>query len=159
MSSVLTAVFIVVATVVAMEAFVTFVHRYVMHGIGWALHRSHHAVHRGAFELNDIYSIGFSVVGVALFVQSVFVGGVLLWIAIGYTLYGFLYFLVHDGFVHRRLRLSWRPRAGYLHRLLAAHHLHHRSTDRLPAVSYGFLYAPPLDRLQRKIKAQPHGRP
>lgn len=142
---------IVLATVVLMEAFVTWVHRYIMHGIGWSLHRSHHANNRGAIELNDIYSVGFSFIGLALFAGSVFAGGVSLWIAIGYTLYGLLYFVVHDGLVHHRLPVSWRPKSGYLHRLIAAHYLHHRTTGRLPAVSYGFLYAPPLRRLQRLL--------
>lgn len=148
---------IVLMTVALMEALVTWVHRYVMHGIGWPLHRSHHAENQQGFELNDVYSLGFSAVGLALFIVSVFTGSILVWIAIGYTLYGFLYFVVHDGLVHQRLPLSWRPKAGYLHRLLAAHHLHHRFTKQLPSVSYGFLYAPPLDRLQRAIAVHTRG--
>jgi len=149
---------IVLATVALMEAGVTWVHRYVMHGPGWSLHRSHHMQNRGGFELNDIYSFGFSLMGFALFVGSVFTGGFLVWIALGYALYGLLYFVVHDGLVHHRLPLSWRPKSGYLHRLLAAHHLHHRFTQRLPAVSYGFLYAPPLERLQSVIESRKGGR-
>jgi len=150
---------IVLATVVVMEVFVTWVHRYVMHGPGWSLHRSHHAQNRAGFELNDIYSFGFSLMGFALFVGSVLTGGgILVWIALGYTLYGLLYFVVHDGLVHHRLPLSWRPKSGYLHRLLVAHHLHHRFAERLPAVSYGFLYAPPLERLRSVIESRKRGR-
>jgi beta-carotene 3-hydroxylase len=151
---VLEPIFGIIATIIVMEGIVTLIHRHIMHGIGWHLHRSHHVERLGGLELNDFYSIGFSALGFVLFVLGAKIGGILLWIAIGYSIYGLLYFLVHDGLVHGRLAIAWRPRSGYLHRLIAAHYIHHRSDGRLPAISCGFLYAPPLERLRRASREQ-----
>ena len=46
---------IVLATIAFMELFSIVAHKYVMHGWGWFLHRSHHEAQLGAVETNDIY--------------------------------------------------------------------------------------------------------
>jgi beta-carotene 3-hydroxylase len=138
---------IVLATVIGMEVFAALVHRHVMHGrLGWRLHRDHHEPDDGWFERNDIYAIGFAGIVVALFVA-----GARTWpltqIALGMSLYGVLYFVVHDGLVHKRWPFRHVPRKGYLRRLYQAHRLHHATKGRTGAVSFGFLYAPPLKTL------------
>jgi len=79
------------------------------------------------------------------------------WIGAGMTLYGLLYFIVHDGLVHQRWPFKYIPRRGYFKRLYMAHRMHHAVRGREDCVSFGFLYAPPLAKLQATLR-QRHGR-
>lgn len=143
---------IVLATVVAMEAIAWAMHRYVMHGIGWGWHASHHAPRTGRFEKNDLYAIGFAGVAIVLIWFGTQGHPPLQWIGAGMTLYGALYFIAHDGLVHRRWPFTVTPRSGYLKRLVQAHRLHHAVTGRDGAVSFGFLWAPSPQRLKRQLQ-------
>ena len=71
----------------------------------------------------------------------------------GWSIYGLLYTLLHDGLVHRRLPVGLVPRRGYLKRLVQAHRLHHAVKEREGAVSFGFLYAPPVGKLIGQMRA------
>lgn len=145
---------IVLAAVAGMEAVAYLTHRYVMHGpLGWDLHRDHHEPEGHALERNDLYAVGFAVIVTGLFVLGNWIWP-LTQLAIGATLYGLLYFIVHDGLVHQRWPFRHVPRTGYLRRLYQAHRLHHATIGREGAVSFGFLYAPPI----RKLKDQLGGR-
>ena len=46
---------ILFGTLVAMEGVGTLAHKYIMHGWGWWLHRSHHEPRLGMLETNDVY--------------------------------------------------------------------------------------------------------
>lgn len=123
---------LVVVAFVVMEPITYLAHRYVMHGLGRRLHRSHHrrwprrADGEPFLEANDAFPAMFA--GVAMLAMAVGfnVDGltVLLPITIGITLYGIAYALVHDGYIHRRLPV--RGRNAVLDRLAQAHELHHR---------------------------------
>ena len=143
---------IVVATIVLMEVFSIVVHKYVMHGFGWGWHRSHHEPRTGWFEKNDLYAVVFAVVATALiwFGKGVWP---LQWIGAGMTAYGLLYFVAHDGLVHRRWPFHVVPRSGYAKRIYQAHRLHHAVPGKDGAVSFGFLYAPPVATLKRQLQA------
>lgn len=147
---------IVLLTVVAMEITAALSHKYIMHGWGWGWHRSHHEPHSGWFEINDLYAVVFALLAIAL----IYLGsrGVwpLQWIGAGMTLYGLLYFIVHDGLVHQRWPFKYIPRRGYFKRLYMAHRMHHAVRGREDCVSFGFLYAPPLSKLQATLR-QRHG--
>ena len=69
------------------------------------------------------------------------------------TLYGFFYFVVHDGLVHQRWPFRVTPKHGYAKRLVQAHRLHHATHGRDGAVSFGFLYAPDVRKLKAKLRA------
>lgn len=144
---------ILLGTVVAMELIATLVHRYVMHGPGWAWHKSHHEPREGRFERNDLYALVFAVLSIGLFLAA---GRwpTLWWVGAGMIAYGLLYTLLHDGLVHRRLPIGLVPRRGYLKRLVQAHRLHHAVREREDGVSFGFLYAPPVDRVIARLRAQ-----
>jgi beta-carotene 3-hydroxylase len=147
---------LVAVTVAAMEAIAALSHRYIMHGWGWAWHRSHHETRRTAFERNDLYALSFATLSVALFALGTR-WWPLSWIALGMTLYGVLYFLLHDVLVHRRWGLGWTPRHGYLMRVVKAHRLHHACREREGCVSFGFIWAPPIERLvaqRRELRTQ-----
>jgi beta-carotene 3-hydroxylase len=143
---------IVVATVVAMELFARYVHEYVMHSWGWGWHKSHHTAREGVFEVNDLYAVVFSVVSMALIYDGQTHGRFTLWIGVGTIVYGVLYFLLHDALVHKRWPFRMTPRGRYLNRLVQAHYLHHAVHGREKCVSFGFIYAKPVDELRAELK-------
>ena len=148
------AIAIVLISVIFMEIFAWAIHKYVMHGIGWGWHESHHRETDGPFERNDLYAVCFSVIAAGLFIA-----GSLWWtpawfIALGLTIYGLLYGFVHDGLVHQRWPFFIKARGRYLKRLVQAHRLHHAVHSRDGAVSFGFLWAEDVRKLKAKRKAQ-----
>jgi beta-carotene 3-hydroxylase len=151
--------FIVVLTIVLMEVYSIVVHKYVMHGFGWRWHRSHHEPRTGWFEKNDLYAVVFAGVATALIWFGAEGAWPLRWIGVGMTAYGFLYFVAHDGLVHQRWPFRYTPRSGYLKRLVQAHRMHHAVAGKDGAVSFGFLYAPPVAKLKQALHAQHGGRP
>ncbi|KAA5610962.1 beta-carotene hydroxylase [Rhodovastum atsumiense] len=145
-----------IAAFTAMEVAAWATHRWIMHGFGWGWHESHHRPRTGPFERNDRFVLIFSGIAVALFAIGKY-GTDWAWpLAWGVTAYGIAYFLMHDVLVHRRIRLPFHPTRGYLGRLVAAHHLHHAVNTKDGAVSFGFLYAPPLPRLRAQLRALRH---
>lgn len=149
----LTDTLIVILTASIMEAVAWGTHRYVMHGAGWGWHRSHHEPREGAFELNDLYAVVFALLSMLL----IYAGSRGWWpgipLGLGMTLYGLLYFVVHDGLVHQRWPFRHTPRNAYLRRLVQAHKMHHAVEGREGCVSFGFIYAPPIRRLKAELQA------
>lgn len=135
----------------AMEIVAWGVHRYVMHGPGWILHRSHHVRSNAWLEWNDLYGLFFALISVALLMFEPF-DSPGYWVGVGMTLYGALYAILHDGLVHRRLPLRFDRMNGYFRHLVRSHHLHHATQGRDGAVSFGFLYAPPLKTLAEQLR-------
>jgi beta-carotene 3-hydroxylase len=112
---------------VLMEPVAYAVHRWVMHGPGRTLHRSHHRPPAGRLEANDLFPVAFaSLAGVALTVGFNVPGYAwLVPVGTGVTLYGLAYGLVHDGIVHGRLPAIRRLSNPYLRALADAHRVHH----------------------------------
>lgn len=132
-------------------------HRFLMHGALWFLHASHHEPRRGKLEKNDLFGIFFSVPSIILIYFGTNGYPHLLPIGLGMTAYGACYFLVHDVIVHRRVRIAYRPVRGYMLRVIKAHEYHHRTVRKDGAVSFGFLYAPPLERLRAALRRESAG--
>ena len=143
---------IVIASVIGMEIFAWWFHKYFMHGRGWSWHRSHHIRTEGLFEKNDLYAVCFSFIAAGLFILGSLYWMPLWYIALGFTVYGVLYGFVHDGLVHQRWPFRYHPKNGYLKRLVHAHKLHHHVTTRDGAVSFGFLYAENPEKLKAALK-------
>jgi beta-carotene 3-hydroxylase len=124
---VLPAVAVAALSFMLMEPLTYLTHRFVMHGVGARLHRSHHRPGGGAFEANDAFPLAFS--GLAMVATFAAYQGwtsrLVLAVVAGVTAYGLVYALVHDVYIHGRLRLFGRRHAA-LDRLAAAHRLHHR---------------------------------
>jgi len=141
------------ATVAGMEVFAWAMHRWVMHGFGWGWHRSHHEPTGGVFEKNDLYAIVFAGIAIVLIALGTAGRWPLQWVGAGMTLYGALYFVVHDGLVHKRWPLRWIPRSGYPKRLYQAHRMHHAIHGRDGCVSFGFLWAAAPEQLKQELQA------
>ena len=60
-----------VATVIGMEAFAYAMHRWVMHGLGWFLHASHHRPRTGYWEWNDLYFVIFALPSILMLAGGV----------------------------------------------------------------------------------------
>lgn len=143
------------ATILAMEGFAYAAHRWVMHGPGWFLHASHHHPRTGSFELNDLYAVIFAVPSIVLLYGGVQLGWWpgFAWIGAGIAGYGAIYFGFHDVIVHRRLPHRYVARSGYMKRIIQAHRLHHAVESKHGTVSFGFLWAPPAQRLKERLRA------
>jgi beta-carotene 3-hydroxylase len=128
---------VAVSALVAMEPAVAAVHRWVMHGRGWAWHQSHHRSQGRRIEANDLYPMVFAAATIATMAVGAAIEGLaaLLWVGVGVTGYGIAYLVVHDLFIHERLGCLPGARSRYVRWVAAAHAVHHRS-GRKP---YGFL--------------------
>lgn len=147
---------LVALAVVAMMEVVAYVaHRWVMHGFLWVLHESHHRPRVGQFERNDWFGVFGAAVSIGLFYLGVERGGgpLTVWLAVGITSYGAIYFGFHDIIVHRRLKHRWVPKSAYMKRIVQAHRLHHVIETREGNVSFGFIYAPPVRELLAELEA------
>ena len=145
---------LLILTVIGMEGFAYGAHRWVMHGPGWFLHRSHHRPRTGHWEWNDLYAAIFAVPSFLLIF-----GGLQLgwwpgstWIGAGVAVYGAIYAGFHDVIVHRRLPTRYLPRGAYMKRIVQAHRLHHAVETREDGVSFGFLVAPDPAGLKARLK-------
>ncbi len=138
----LISVIVTIAVFLSMEGVAWFLHKYVMHGFGWFLHEDHHRYTGKRFQKNDVFGLFFALLSFA-FILS----GILSWfdislaIGIGIMLYGIGYFLVHDIFFHRRIRINYQPKGLYMKRVLQAHAIHHQKSTAYTGVNFGFLYA------------------
>lgn len=141
-------------TVVAMEAVAYAAHRWLMHGIGWSLHKSHHEPRTGHFEHNDWYGAIFAVPAILLIWGGLSAGwgDAAIVIGAGVSAYGAIYFGFHDLIVHGRMGHRAPPRTGYMKRIVQAHRLHHAVDTREGAVSFGFIWAPKPEALKADLK-------
>jgi len=143
-----------------MEAVAYVAHRWVMHGFLWSLHKSHHEPRPGMFERND----WFAVIGALPAITLIFAGTKLgfgnafVWLGIGITGYGVIYFGFHDIIVHRRVKTGWVPKSRYMKRIIQAHRLHHVVETKAGTVSFGFIYAPPVRTLLATLERNGGGR-
>ena len=120
-----------------MEPITAATHRWVMHGIGEFLHRSHHRQQQTRWEANDWYPVVFAAIVNVAFLVGFNVDGFagLVPIGIGVTAYGAAYALVHDVYIHSRLSWFEGMRIEAFERLADAHRIHHLYN----AAPYGML--------------------
>ncbi len=159
--SILAGLALFLAMLAFMEGFAYVVHRWVMHGrLGWVLHASHHRARKGRFELNDLYGAIFALPSIVLLYGGLQMGwgDWATWGGAGIAGYGAIYFGFHDIIVHRRLEHRVVPRSTYFKRIVQAHRLHHAIESREGTVSFGFIYAPPVEELKRQLAVGSGGR-
>lgn len=155
---ILVAVLAFVLAFTLMEAVSYALHRWVMHGRGMVLHASHHAPPGGRWERNDLYPIGFAVIGMTLFALAAWgpLPGWVWWSAAGITAYGLAYLVVHEIFIHRRLGVPV-PEARYLRWLRDSHHAHHLDGGEPYGMLLPLMSAADRRRVVAARAAQPDG--
>ena len=137
-------ILIVFATFIVMESVAWCTHKYVMHGLLWTLHKDHHKREsRGFLEHNDFFFLIFAIPGIAglmLGIRNDF--DYWFWIGLGITLYGVAYFLVHDIFIHQRLKILRKANNRYFRAIRRAHKVHHRHLGKGDGECFGMLWVP-----------------
>ncbi|AYN02318.1 sterol desaturase family protein [Chryseobacterium sp. 3008163] len=135
---------IVVATFFIMEGITWMVHKYIMHGFLWTLHRDHHDhSNEGDLERNDYFFAIFAIPTIALMYYGTINNfNAYFYIAIGITLYGMAYFFVHDIFIHQRFKFLRDTQNPYLLAIRRAHKQHHKHTGKEMGECFGFLWVP-----------------
>ena len=137
-------ILIVMVVFLLMEPLTWTIHKYIMHGFLWILHKDHHDHStEGHFEKNDYFFVIFALPAIALFYLGAKNGyNYLFFIALGITLYGMAYFFVHDIFIHQRFKLLKNTKNPYLKGIRRAHKQHHKYITRHDGECFGFLYVP-----------------
>jgi len=138
-------IFVVIGLAIVMEWVAWFTHKYVMHGFLWSLHQDHHRPKHRGLQKNDWFAVFFSLISMGSIAAGALTDVTLLIsIGVGIALYGVGYFLFHDVMFHKRLRwLRLPPRGPYFRRIVHAHSVHHRNTEKAGQPPYSFLYANP----------------
>src|SRR5688572_30838121 len=135
---------IVIGTFLFWELVAWFTHKYIMHGVLWIWHKSHHTVHDHTLEKNDWFAVVFSLPSIGLFYYFSLVDYSPYGLAVGLGIlcYGLFYIVFHDIIVHQRIK--WRPvkRSKYLQRMIHAHYVHHSKHTKEGCEAFGFLVAP-----------------
>ena len=126
-----------------MEFVAWFTHKYVMHGFLWYLHEDHHALTGNTFQKNDAFALIFAIPSISCF----FIGRFhepswLIFVGTGILLYGIAYMLVHDIFIHRRLKIFTKPANIYLKGILYVHRRHHIQLGKENGEYFGMLIIP-----------------
>lgn len=137
-------ILITILAFLAMEAVAWFTHKYIMHGLLWTLHKSHHKREtEGFFERNDFFFLIFALPGVAfLYLGMIKDYSALFWIGLGITLYGMAYFFVHDIFIHQRFKFLRNTDSKYFRAIRRAHKIHHKNLGKEHGECFGMLWVP-----------------
>jgi beta-carotene 3-hydroxylase len=131
---------IIIITFFFMEFVAWFTHKYVMHGFLWFLHKDHHQKEPGFFEKNDAFFVIFAIPSISLFALGVEYSSYILFsIGLGILIYGIAYFLVHEVFIHKRLKWFKKTKSKYLNILRKAHYSHHKHLGKEDGESFGML--------------------
>ena len=134
---------IVLATAAAMEFIAWAAHRYLMHGALWSWHADHHRPHfekEGFFERNDLFFLVFAIPSALSYaIGAHYKIAWLFCIGIGISVYGLIYFLVHDVYIHRRFSWFRQLDGGYTRAIVRAHGAHHSVTTKHSSESFGLL--------------------
>ncbi len=135
----LSACALIILGFVLMECFVYGFHKYIMHGILWKIHQTHHKKGKGWFELNDVFLVFFASLGIGLIFSGLSSLDARLWLGCGVSIYGMTNFFFHDIVIHRRMRWTYSIRNRYVQGLIRAHHAHHKHIDNTEGEEYGLL--------------------
>jgi beta-carotene 3-hydroxylase len=159
--NVLTYVLITLAAVVAMEFMAWFTHKYVMHGFLWKWHEDHHQPkhHKhGFFEKNDLFFLVFAIPSAICYILGLSTTHFwLLFVGIGISIYGLIYFLIHDVYIHQRFKWFRQLDSTYSRAILRAHGAHHAKQTKEEGESFGLLVVNPKYFKKRRAWSKQEG--
>lgn len=135
--------FITLAAVAGMELVAWSAHKYVMHGFLWNWHEDHHKPHHekdGFFEKNDLFFLVFAIPSAACYIiGSTTTQFWLFFVGVGISIYGLIYFLIHDVYIHQRFKWFRQLDNKYSRAILRAHGAHHAKQTKEDGESFGLL--------------------
>lgn len=135
----------VASSFVMMESVAWATHKFLMHGFLWALHKDHHKRdHDHVLERNDSFFLLFALPSMLLFLIGSMRGldTPWLWVGLGVLLYGIAYFLVHEVFIHQRIKGMRTSQKSYFIALRRAHKIHHKHLGKEDGECFGMLIVP-----------------
>jgi len=135
----------ILITTFLMEGVAWSMHKFVMHGPFWNLHEDHHVKdnHDSFLERNDYFFVFFAIISITAFsLWSIFGWQVCLGIGIGVFIYGIIYFIIHDLFIHQRIKIWRKTKNPYLLAIRRAHKMHHKHLGRHKGECFGMLWVP-----------------
>ena len=135
----------ILITAILMEGVAWWMHKYVMHGLFWNLHEDHHTRdnHDSFLERNDSFFVFFEVISITAFaLWSIFSWQISLGIGIGVFVYGLVYFVIHDLFIHQRIKIWRNTKNPYLLGIRRAHKMHHKHLGKHDGECFGMLWVP-----------------
>lgn len=134
---------ITLLTVFGMEFVAWLAHKYLMHGWLWIWHEDHHKPHHekeGFFEKNDLFFLVFAIPSATSYILGLATPQRwLLFVGIGISIYGLIYFFIHDVYIHQRFRWFRQLDSPYSRGILRAHGAHHAKTHKEDGESFGLL--------------------
>ena len=135
---------IVIITFLLMESVAWLSHKYLMHRFLWFFHEDHHQHNTNIkpFERNDFFFVLFAFPGMILIFLGFEELTFYFWIGLGISMYGFAYFLIHDVFIHRRLKWLRNIDSSYLRGIRKAHKAHHKHFYKEDGECFGMLWVP-----------------
>lgn len=127
-----------------MEFVAWFAHKYIMHGVLWNWHEDHHKPHfekEGFWEKNDRFFIVFAVPSATCYILGTLLENhfYLFFIGVGISIYGLIYFLIHDVYIHQRFKWFRQLDNKYSRAILRAHGAHHAKQTKEDCESFGLL--------------------
>lgn len=139
---------ITIATFVAMEAVAWLAHKYLMHGWLWDWHEDHHKPDHTEgkfFEKNDLFFLVFAIPSAAAYIIGTSFADYfwVTFIGIGISIYGVVYFLIHDVYIHQRFSWFRQLDSRYSRAILRAHGAHHANREKEAGESFGLLIVHP----------------
>jgi len=148
MNSPLAYVLITIGAVIMMEFVAWFAHRYLMHGILWSWHEDHHKPKyekEGFWEKNDRFFLVFALPSMTCYILGSLYADYryLLFVGIGISIYGLIYFLIHDVYIHQRFKWFKQLDSKYSRGILKAHGAHHAKHTKEDCESFGLLIVNP----------------
>lgn len=135
----------ILVTAVLMEGVAWAMHKYIMHGVFWNLHEDHHVRdnHDSFLERNDSFFVFFAIISITAFaLWSIFGWQISLGIGIGVFIYGVVYFIIHDLFIHQRIKIWRKTKNPYLLGIRRAHKIHHKHLGKHDGECFGMLWVP-----------------
>lgn len=136
-------ILVTIAAFWAMEFVAWAAHKYVMHSIGWNLHRDHSQPTGHAFQRNDLFALIFAIPSWLFMMFGIMAGcDWRLYVGIGILLYGIAYVTVHEVIIHNRWNIRRKIRHSYLQGLARAHFAHHRHKEKEDGECFGMLVVP-----------------
>jgi beta-carotene 3-hydroxylase len=134
---------ITLLTIATMEFVAWFAHKYIMHGWLWDWHEDHHKPHfekEGFFEKNDLFFLVFAIPSaISYMVGSSTEHFWLFFVGVGISIYGLIYFLIHDVYIHQRFKWFRQLDSRYSRAILRAHGAHHSKHTKEDGESFGLL--------------------
>ena len=143
MSNFLFYTFVTFAAVATMEFVAWFAHKYIMHGLLWIWHEDHHKPHHekeGFFEKNDLFFLVFAIPSATCYIVGSATPHLwLFFVGVGISIYGLIYFLIHDVYIHQRFKWFRQLDNKYSRAILRAHGAHHAKHTKHDCESFGLL--------------------